>query len=261
RWSPASCSERGWSTRSTRRPSPTRDGPCPSGWPRCSTPRSSTGRSTASPGWCERAGRGCDWSRPVSSAATPWPSPWGRSGSSPSPWSGPSDGPSLMANDIPILTLLVLVPALGAGLVALLPKERDDVVARVGLGVALLVGLLSLILLFGFDTGDGGFQFISAHPWIESFGISWKLGVDGISLFLVVLSGILFPLAIAGPHVHHDRKGYVAWMLLLEAGCIGVFLSLDLFLFFLFWEIVLVPMYFLIGGWGYERRVYATLKF
>ncbi|MEA2973820.1 MAG: NADH-quinone oxidoreductase subunit [Actinomycetota bacterium] len=166
-----------------------------------------------------------------------------------------------MGNDIPILTLLVLVPALGAGLVALLPKERDDVVARVGLGIALLVGLLSLILLFDFDTGDGGFQFVSAHPWIESFGISWKLGVDGISLFLVVLSGILFPLAIAGPQVHHDLKGYVAWMLLLEAGCIGVFLSLDLFLFFLFWEIVLVPMYFLIGGWGYERRVYATLKF
>jgi len=166
-----------------------------------------------------------------------------------------------MGNDIPILTLLVLVPALGAGLVALLPKGRDDVVARVGLGIALLVGLLSLILLFEFDTGDGGFQFVSAHPWIESFGISWKLGVDGISLFLVVLSGILFPLAIAGPHVHHDLKGYVAWMLLLEAGCIGVFLSLDLFVFFLFWEIVLVPMYFLIGGWGYERRVYATLKF
>ncbi len=166
-----------------------------------------------------------------------------------------------MAADIPILTLLVLVPALGAGLVALLPKERDDVVGRVGLGISLLVGLLSLVLLFGFDSHEGGFQFVSEHPWIESFGISWKLGVDGISLFLVVLSGILFPLAIAGPHVHHDRKGYVAWMLLLEAGCIGVFLSLDLFLFFLFWEIVLVPMYFLIGGWGYERRVYATLKF
>jgi NADH-quinone oxidoreductase subunit M len=166
-----------------------------------------------------------------------------------------------MAHDIPILTLLVLVPALGAGLVALLPNDHDDVIGRVGLGVSVLVGLLSLVLLFGFDTGQGGFQLVSAHPWIESFGISWKLGVDGISLFLVVLSGILFPLAIAGPHVHHDRKGYVSWMLLLEAGCIGVFLSLDLFLFFLFWEIVLVPMYFLIGGWGYERRVYATLKF
>jgi len=166
-----------------------------------------------------------------------------------------------MAADIPILTLLVLVPALGAGLVALLPKDRDDVVARVGLGIALVVGVLSLVLLFGFDGGEPGFQLVSDHPWIESFGISWKLGVDGISLFLVVLSGILFPLAIAGPHVHHDLKGYISWMLLLEAGCIGVFLALDLFVFFLFWEIVLVPMYFLIGGWGYERRVYATLKF
>ena len=117
------------------------------------------------------------------------------------------------------------------------------------------------MLLFGFDSGHPGFQFVSDHPWIESFGISWKLGVDGISLFLVVLSGILFPLAIAGPTVHHDLKGYVSWMLLLEAGCIGVFLSLDLFVFFVFWEIVLVPMYFLIGGWGYERRVYAALKF
>ncbi len=166
-----------------------------------------------------------------------------------------------MASDIPILTLLVLVPALGAGLVALLPKDRDDVVGRVGLGISLVVGVLSLVLLFGFDSGEPGFQFVSDHPWIESFGISWKLGVDGISLFLVVLSGILFPLAIAGPHVHHDLKGYISWMLLLEAGCIGVFLALDLFVFFLFWEIVLVPMYFLIGGWGYERRVYATLKF
>jgi len=166
-----------------------------------------------------------------------------------------------MAADIPILTLLVLVPALGAGLVALLPNDNDGVVARVGLGISLFVGLLSLILLFGFDSGHPGFQFVTDHPWIESFGISWKLGVDGISLFLVVLSGILFPIAIAGPKVHHDLKGYIAWMLLLEAGCIGVFLSLDLFVFFLFWEIVLVPMYFLIGGWGYERRVYATLKF
>ncbi len=106
---------------------------------------------------------------------------------------------ALMAADIPILTLLVLVPALGAGLVALLPQGRDDVVGRVGLGISLVVGLLSLVLLFGFDSGEAGFQFVSDHPWIESFGISWKLGVDGISLFLVVLSGILFPLAIAGP--------------------------------------------------------------
>jgi NADH-quinone oxidoreductase subunit M len=91
--------------------------------------------------------------------------------------------------------------------------------------------------------------------------VSWKLGVDGISLFLVVLTGVLFPIALAGPKVHKDVKSYVAWMLLLEAGCMGVFLSLDLFCFFVFWELVLVPMYMLIGGWGYERRIYAALKF
>src|SRR5207245_1534110 len=85
--------------------------------------------------------------------------------------------------------------------------------------------------------------------------------IDGISVFLVALTVLLFPIAIAGPTVHKDYKGYVAWMLLLEAGCIGVFVSIDLFLFFVFWEIVLVPMYFLIGGWGYDRRVYAALKF
>jgi NADH-quinone oxidoreductase subunit M len=97
--------------------------------------------------------------------------------------------------------------------------------------------------------------------WIKEWGISWHLGVDGISLFLVVLTAVLFPFALAGADPHHDVKAYTAWMLVLEAGCLGVFLALDLFLFFVFWEVVLVPMYFLIGGWGYERRVYAALKF
>jgi len=166
-----------------------------------------------------------------------------------------------MAHDLPILTLLVLVPAAGALVVAALPSGRPDLARQVGLVVSLLGVAAAAALLIGFDAGEGGFQFVSAHSWIRSFGISWKLGVDGISLFLVILSTVLFPFAIAGPKVHRDVKGYVAWMLLLEAGCIGVFLSLDLFLFFLFWEVVLVPMYFLIGGWGYERRVYATLKF
>ncbi len=166
-----------------------------------------------------------------------------------------------MAGDIPILTLLVVLPALGAAVVALLPKQMEQPVRYVALGFAVVVALLSFVLLAGFDGDHGGFQFVSQHSWISSLGISWKLGVDGISLFLVLMTGVLFPLAMAGPKIHHDTKGYMAWMLLLEAGCIGVFLSLDLFLFFLFWEIVLVPMYFLIGGWGYEGRVYATLKF
>ena len=164
-------------------------------------------------------------------------------------------------DDLPLLTALVLVPAIGAVAVALVPKRRDDTARIVGFVFSLAVAAVSLAVLVAFDGDDGGFQLVSEHAWIRSFGISWKLGVDGISLFLVLLSALLFPLAIVGPRVHDDVRGYTAWMLLLEAGCIGVFLSLDLFLFFLFWEVVLVPMYFLIGGWGYERRVYATLKF
>jgi NADH-quinone oxidoreductase subunit M len=116
-------------------------------------------------------------------------------------------------------------------------------------------------MLIKFPTGAAGFEFVSKHSWISEWGISWHLGVDGISLFMVVLTGVLFPLVIVGIDPHHGHKSYLAWMLLLEAGVMGSFLSLDLFLFFVFFEIVLVPMYFLIGGWGYEKRVYAATKF
>jgi NADH-quinone oxidoreductase subunit M len=166
-----------------------------------------------------------------------------------------------VSDALPILTLLILVPAVGAAVVACLPSANDRLVKLVGITFAVIELALAVALLFDFKTGVGGFQFTSRHLWISSFGISWNLGVDGISLFLIALSALLFPLAIVGPAVHRDVKGYVAWMLLLEAGCVGVFLALDLFLFFLFWELVLVPMYFLIGGWGYDRRIYATLKF
>jgi len=166
-----------------------------------------------------------------------------------------------MSSALPILTLLLVVPGLGAAVVAGLPRDNERLVKLVGVTFAVIELALAVALLFDFKTGEGDFQFLSQHVWIRSFGISWKLGVDGISLFLIALTAILFPLAIVGPEVHRDVKGYVAWMLLLEAGCIGVFLALDLFLFFLFWELVLVPMYFLIGGWGYDRRIYATLKF
>jgi NADH-quinone oxidoreductase subunit M len=162
---------------------------------------------------------------------------------------------------LPLLTLLVVVPVVGAVGVAVLPPENERLVKLVGFTFAVVELALAVALLFDFKVGVGGFQLVSQHVWVRSFGISWKLGVDGISLFLIVLTGVLFPLVIVGPEVHRDVKGYVAWMLLLEAGCIGVFLALDLFLFFLFWELVLVPMYFLIGGWGYDRRIYATLKF
>ena len=160
-----------------------------------------------------------------------------------------------------LLNLLILVPVVGAVAVALVPKDNDKALTATGFGAALATGLLTLVVLSGFDASDGDLQFVTDRWWVETFGISWKLGIDGISLFLVVLGGVLFPIAMVGPNIHHDRKGYLAWMLVLEAGSMGVFLARDLFVFFLFWELVLVPMYFLIGGWGYERRVYATLKF
>ena len=123
-------------------------------------------------------------------------------------------------------------------------------------------GALAVWLLVDFETRHAAASSSpSRHTWIESLGIGWRVGVDGISLFLVVLTGVLFPIAVVGADPHHDDKPYYAWLLLLEAGCLGVFLALDLFLFFVMFEIVLVPMYFLIGGWGYGERVYAALKF
>jgi NADH-quinone oxidoreductase subunit M len=165
------------------------------------------------------------------------------------------------ASGFPILTTIVLLPVAGAVAVTLIQKRRPELVKLVGLLTSVSVAALTIWLLVEFDTSDAGFQFVTIHPWIKEWGISWHLGVDGISLFLVVLTGVLFPLSILGADPHHDDKPYLAWLLLLETGVMGSFLSLDLFVFFVFFEIVLVPMYFLIGGWGYDERQYAALKF
>ena len=163
--------------------------------------------------------------------------------------------------EFPILTLLVLVPAVGAAVVAMISKRQPDLVKVTAMITSVLTAGMALWLLFAFKTNSADFQFVSQHVWIKPWGISWHLGVDGISLFLVVLTGVLFPLVIIGIDPHHDHKRYLSWMLLLEAGVMGSFISLDLFLFFVFFEIVLVPMYFLIGGWGYDDRIYAATKF
>jgi NADH-quinone oxidoreductase subunit M len=184
------------------------------------------------------------------------------------------------ATQFPILTAIVLLPVFGAVAVAITPHRRPDLVRLVGLGTAVITGALTIWLFGNFDTGDPGFQFVSMHEWIPEWGISWHLGVDGISLLLVVLTGVLFPIAILGADPHpadagpeppdaagataalgSNLKQYYGWMLVLEAGVLGSFLSLDLFVFFVFFEIVLVPMYFLIGGWGYADRLYAARKF
>ena len=161
----------------------------------------------------------------------------------------------------PILTTIVLLPVLAALAVALVPSARHEAVRSIGLLASVSVAVFTVVLAMDFDTHDAGFQFVSEHSWIGAFGVSWKLGVDGISLWLVVLTGVLFPVAFAGPVVRDRVKPYTAWLLLLEAGCLGSFLALDLFLFFLFFESVLIPMYFIISGWGSARRDYASIKF
>jgi NADH-quinone oxidoreductase subunit M len=166
-----------------------------------------------------------------------------------------------MHASFPILTALILLPILGAVLITIVSNKYLEIVKLIAMLFSVGVGGMSIWLLASFKSADSGFQYVSQHDWVTSWGISWHLGVDGVSLFLVVLTGILFPLVILGVDPHHDHKRYLAWLLLLEAGVMGSFLSLDLFLFFIFFEIVLVPMYFLIGGWGYDKRVYAATKF
>jgi NADH-quinone oxidoreductase subunit M len=172
-----------------------------------------------------------------------------------------SQGTEHGAPGFDILTALIVLPAVGALAVALIPLARAELVRGIALFFTGGTAALTVYLLAAFDKGDAGYQFEINRSWVSEFGISWHVGVDGISLFLIVLTGVLFPIAMLGSTPHHDPKPYYAWLLLLEAGCLGVFVALDLFMFFVMFEIVLVPMYFLIGGWGYANRVYAALKF
>ncbi|MDW3176180.1 MAG: NADH-quinone oxidoreductase subunit M [Acidimicrobiia bacterium] len=163
----------------------------------------------------------------------------------------------------PALTSLVVIPAIGALVLALVPSSRVEAHRLIAVISTVITGAISVWVLLEFNKNDGGFQFRSDDPtvWVESLGIRWDLAVDGISLFMVVLTGILFPLAILGVSPEHSPKSYYAWIVVLEAGIMGVFLTLDLFFFFVFFEVVLVPMYFLIGSWGHGNRIYAATKF
>ena len=162
-----------------------------------------------------------------------------------------------------LLTVLIFLPA--AGSLALLLLRGDDHVwiRRLALTISLAELALSSLLLVGFDRANTLYQFEELHNWISQPQIHYHLGLDGISLFLVLLTTLLTPIAIAASwnSVHDRMKGFFVALLMLETGVVGVFLALDLFLFFLFWEVMLIPMYFLIGVWGHERRIYAAVKF
>src|ERR671923_1454399 len=170
--------------------------------------------------------------------------------------------PNLAFFDSNILTIVTFTPAVGAVLLLFYKREHVRSIRMFALIVTLVTFVFSLHLVAHFDSTNPDFQFALKIPWMPSFGIDYSMGVDGISVFLILLTTLLTPLAILASWSIHDRlKEYFIFMLLLETGMIGVFASLDFFLFYVFWEVMLVPMYFLIGVWGGERRIYAATKF
>jgi NADH-quinone oxidoreductase subunit M len=166
--------------------------------------------------------------------------------------------------NFPLLSLITFLPLLAALILPFIRREREGLIRGVSLLFTVLTFVVSLWLPVVFDFGNGEMQLVEKASWIEAMGVSYHMGVDGISLWLVCLSTLLGALSVlcSWDSITDRVKEYYIFLLLLETGMIGVFLALDFFLFYVFWEIVLVPMYFLIGIWGHPaRRLYAAIKF
>jgi NADH-quinone oxidoreductase subunit M len=167
---------------------------------------------------------------------------------------------------MPLLTLSWLLPLAGAILLLLIGNadgRRTDLIRWITLAVTVATFLVTVAIWAGFNPASSEFQFVERHAWIPAFDINYFVGIDGISLLLVVLTAFLTPIALLSSWASVERKikEFSIFMLALEAAMIGVFVSLDLFLFYVFWDAMLVPMYFLIGIWGYDQRIYAAIKF
>ncbi|MDH3540439.1 MAG: NADH-quinone oxidoreductase subunit M [Acidimicrobiia bacterium] len=163
--------------------------------------------------------------------------------------------------DFPILSALVFVPLIAALVVALVPAERRELHLPLGIALSLLPLGLAGVLFAQFEK-VGAFQFVERAEWYAPWGVSWHLGVDGIAMPLIVLTTLLIPVSLGASTAITDRtKLFVVMVLVLEAGLIGVFVALDLVVFFIFFEAILIPMYFIIGIWGSEDRIYAAVKF
>ncbi len=166
-----------------------------------------------------------------------------------------------MFDDIPILSIIIFLPLVGA-LISFALGSNKRMAKMVALVFSAISMILSILLLTEFDIGSGSFQFTENYSWISSLGISYSLGIDGIGLLMVILTTVLVFLAILFSwDVEKRTHEYMGLMLILEVGVLGVFTALDYFLFYIFWEVVLIPMFFLIGIWGGPRREYAAIKF
>jgi len=158
-----------------------------------------------------------------------------------------------------VVPVLLLLPVIGALAVVAVPHR---LVRQVALAVSLAEFAISAGLWWAFDPG-AGMQFTSTMPWLPEWGIAYRVGIDGISLFMVLLTTLTMPLCVLGSwnYITQRERGFYALLLVLLSGILGVFISLDLFLFYIFWEVMLIPMYFLIGIWGGSNRLYAAIKF
>ena len=163
-----------------------------------------------------------------------------------------------------IVTLMTFLPLLGVLLLLFLPKNSHSLLRMVALGVTILTFLVSLPVMTGF-VSNAEFQFVQNIPWIEAgpFKMNYHVGIDGISLWLVILTTFIMPIAVLSTWtaVEVKVKEYMICLLLLEVGMLGAFVSLDMFLFYIFWEVMLIPMYFIIGIWGGKQKIYAAIKF
>jgi NADH-quinone oxidoreductase subunit M len=162
-----------------------------------------------------------------------------------------------------ILTITIFLPLIGVLALFFVNKESGQTIKLVGFGTTLVTFIVSLYLFLKFDPSNAGFQFQHRVMWIEGLNISYFVGIDGMALLLIVLTTFLTPLALLGTWNSIDRRlrEYTMMVLLLEVGMVGVFAALDLFLFYIFWEAMLIPMYFIIGIWGGQDRIYAAIKF
>ncbi len=162
-----------------------------------------------------------------------------------------------------LLSIILWLPLAGAVVLAFVPKRFESGIRTGGLLIGIATFVISLGILVGFRDMEAGFQLVEVHPWIPDWGINYALGVDGISLWLVLLTTLLAPIVLLSSWRSIKRyvKEYVIAMLFLEFGMLGAFLALDLVLFYVFFELMLLPMYLIIGVWGGKRRIYAAIKF
>lgn len=162
-----------------------------------------------------------------------------------------------------LLSLLLLTPLIGGFILIFLPKNNQILIRYFGLFISAAAFIISLFILFGFDSTVADFQFVEKYSWIKNLNISYTVGLDGMSMLLIALTTFITPLTLLSSwaSIQKKVKEFTFFMLMLEVGMLGVFASLDLFLFYIFWEAMLIPMYFIIGIWGGEKRIYATVKF